>query len=74
MSRGNGEAKFLDTACDGHIVPNIFMNRDCIRRIHNGYVDLLQGKAYAPQGTKYLVSVPMLDRAGCTATIRVYER
>ena len=45
---------------------------------HVGYSELLKGKSYVPLDEKFLASIPMLDKQGCTIVVkggvmRVYE-
>ena len=83
----------LDSGSDGHILPVSVMvdvketkqgtfcggmgdGRELLT--HVGYVKLLEGKAYAPSNDKYLISMSMLDKAGCTyvggkRVLRVYR-
>ena len=84
----------LDSGSDGHILPLSVMSRtreappgSCVKGMgggsepltHAGYVDLLGGTAYAPKSGKFLVSLPLLDRKGCSIHIekgkmRIYNK
>ena len=77
------EKVILDTGSDGHIFPRSVMPtvkeaRGLVHGMcngkevltHKGYVPMLGDEAWVPVGGKYLISISMLDRKGCTLTIK----
>jgi hypothetical protein len=75
----------LDSGSDGHILPVSVMTKvrrappgSCVKGVgggsepltHTGYVELLDGQAFAPKSGQFLVSIPLLDRGGCSVTIK----
>jgi hypothetical protein len=75
----------LDSGSDGHILPVSVMTKvrrappgSCVLGVgggnepltHTGYVELLDGQAFAPQSGQFLVSIPLLDRGGCSVKIK----
>ena len=89
----NSVRAYIDTACNGHLVPITCMsnvkvvhdvsvigvNEGGLEITHNGFCNVLGGKGWAPRGDKYLVSMPQLDKIGCSSVtgggkMTVYDR
>ena len=89
----NSVAAYIDTACNGHLLPVkclsnvkeetdvsvIGVNEGGLKVTHSGFCNRLGGKGWAPNGNKYLVSMPQLDKIGCTSStgngvMTVYDR
>ena len=89
----NSVKAYIDTACNGHLVPvtcmsNVKVEHDVavigvneggLEITHSGFCNVLGGKGWAPRGTKYLVSMPQLDKIGCSSVtgggkMTVYDR
>ena len=88
----NSVKAYIDTACNGHLVPIVCMTdikveydmavigvgEKGLQITHSGFCNMLGGKGWAPKGNKYLVSMPQLDKLGCTSStgngiMKVYD-